>query len=73
MTITPVAVASLTLNQSYNNIKLTMLQRGVFTSFTVTGTDANGNFTTTITNQDGTTSTPTFQIDATVYQVNTNQ
>lgn len=50
-----------------------MLQRGVFTSFTVTGTDANGNFTTTITNQDGTTSTPTFQIDATVYQVNTNQ
>ncbi len=68
MTIQQTPISDLVIGEPYTNVKMTQLQREVFTSFTVDSVDDNG-YSVTIQNPDTTVQQETFTLDAVVYLV----
>lgn len=70
MQITPTNTSSLTQNQAYNNVKISMLQKGVFSSFTFTGSNSDGSLNVSFVNADFTSGNMIMSSDSIIYQVN---
>jgi len=69
MIINPINVADLTIGQSYTNLKMSMLQRGLITSFTVNFVNSDGTLDVTLIYNDATSSEITMDSDAVVFEV----
>lgn len=69
MIVNNIAVSSLTIGQTYANLKLNYLQRGVLAGFVVNSVDSNGDFEVTLTYADGSITNTTMASDQIVFEV----
>lgn len=69
MIVNPINVSHLTVNQTYTNLKMSMLQKGLLVSFVVNFVNLDGTFNVSLIYNDASTSTIIMDVDAVVFEV----